>query len=480
MKFKPYQQHQGTLLPQSIDELISEDHIVRGIDNIIESLELSSLYNSYSEEGQPAYHPKMLIKILIYGYSIGVSSSRKLAERINSDVTFMYLSGMQKPDFRTISDFRLNKRKYIENCFEQVLMICKELGLFSLGHISIDGSKIKANASKKTTKNQEELNRCENEVKKILDQAEEIDEQEDEKYGKEKSGYAMPEELKTRNKLIEKIKQAKEKLKGRANQKSINLTDSDARFMKMGDGGIDICYNSQLVVDSDNQIITAYDVTKETNDNYLFAQMYEKTVENINQRPIEVSADAGYYSGETYLYIEKNKIDAYLPDSRLEYESDKSGNEIIGKYDRRNFVKDNQKDQYICPENNVMEYWKTGSRNGVKFRIYKGIKCAECQKAKECITHLGSKHRQIQIYQNDLFKQLMRQKLLSSEGRRRYNKRIRTVEPVFAQIKHIMGFRRFLLRGLEKVKTEFSIICTAYNIKKILKLKALKTKPSLV
>ena len=147
----------------------------------------------------------------------------------------MYLSGMQKPDFRTISDFRLNKRKYIENCFEQVLMICKELGLFSLGHISIDGSKIKANASKKTTKNQEELNRCENEVKKILDQAEEIDEQEDEKYGKEKSGYAMPEELKTRNKLIEKIKQAKEKLKGRANQKSINLTDSDARFMNMGE-----------------------------------------------------------------------------------------------------------------------------------------------------------------------------------------------------------------------------------------------------
>jgi len=480
MKFKPYQQNQGTLFPQSIDELISEDHIVRGIDNIIESLELSSLYNSYSEEGQPAYHTKMLIKILIYGYSIGVSSSRKLAERINSDVTFMFLSGMQKPDFRTINDFRLNKRKYIESCFEQVLMICKELGLFSLGHISIDGSKIKANASKKKTKNQEELARDENEVKKILDEAEEIDEQEDEKYGKEKSGYAMPEELKTSNKLIEKIKQAKEKLKEQTNQKNINITDSDARFMKMGNGGIDICYNSQLVVDSDNQIITAYDVTKETNDNYLFAQMYEKATDNTNQIPKEVSADAGYYSGETYLYIEKNKIDAYLPDSRLEYESDKSGNEIIGKYDRRNFVKDNQKDQYICPENNVMEYWKTGSRNGVKFRIYKGIKCAECQKAKECITHLGSKHRQIQIYQNDLFKQLMRQKLLSSEGRRRYNKRIRTVEPVFAQIKHIMGFRRFLLRGLEKVKAEFSIICTAYNIKKILKLKTLKTKPLLV
>lgn len=478
MKFKPYQQNQGTLLPQSIAELIAEDHIVRGIDSIIESLDFKDLYNSYSEEGQPAYHPKMLIKILIYGYSIGIRSSRKLAERIKTDVSFMYLSGMQRPDFRTISDFRLNKRKYIQDCFRQVLMICKQLGMISLGHISIDGSKIKANASKKKTKNEDELIRYEEQVKQILDQAEEIDHQEENKYGEEKSGYEMPAEINTKENLIEKIKQAKEKLR-ETNQKSINLTDNDARFMKTGNGGIDVSYNSQIAVDSGSQIITACDVRKETNDNYLFSDMYEKVIENTSIYPKEVSADAGYYSGETYLYIEKNDIDAYLPESRLEYETDKSGIEKIGSYDRRRFIKSKNKDEYICPEDKILEYERTTSRNGVRFRIYKGRECVSCQKSKECITHDWSKYRQIQIYENDQFKQVMRRKLLSSEGRRKYKKRIATVEPVFAQIKHIMEFRRFLLRGLEKVKTEFSIICTAYNIKKILKYRVNGINPSL-
>lgn len=478
MKFKPYQQNQTTLLPQSITELIEEDHIVRGIDSIIESLDLNDLYRSYSEEGQPAYHPKMLIKVLIYGYSIGIRSSRKLAERIRSDVTFMYLSGMQKPDFRTISDFRLNKRKHIESCFQQVLLICKQLGMFSLGHISIDGSKIKANASKNKMKTQEELGGYEKEVIEMLDQAEKTDNQEDEDYGKEKSGYEMPEELKTKEKLIEKIKQAKEKLK-ETNQKRINLTDIDASFMKMSNGGIEVSYNSQLAVDSDNRIITAYDVSKQTNDNYLFADIYERVIENTSKAPREVSADAGYYSGETYLYIEKNNIDAYLPDSRLEYESDGSGKEAIGRYDRRNFKKAENKDEYICPEGKRLQYIRTSSRNGVRFRIYKGKECVGCRKSNECITHAGSNYRQIQTYENDQFKQIMRKKLLSSEGRRRYNKRIATVEPVFAQIKHIMGFRRFLLRGKEKVKTEFSIVCTAYNIKKILKYRLNSSKPLL-
>lgn len=478
MKFKPYQQNQGTLLPYSITELIEEDHIVRGVDSIIEALDFNELYNSYSEEGQPAYHPKMLIKVLIYGYSIGIRSSRKLAERIRTDVSFMYLSGMQRPDFRTISDFRLNKKQYIQDCFRQVLLICRQLGMFSLGHISIDGSKIKANASKKKTKNEEELIKYEEQIKQILDQAEEIDRQEDSKYGTDKSGYELPEEINTKDKLIEKIKQAKAKLKEK-NQKSINLTDNDARFMKMGNGGLDICYNSQLAVDSDNQIITACDVRKETNDNYLFAHMYEKVVENTSNKPKEVSADAGYYSGETYLYLEKNDIDAYLPDSRQEYETDESGGEKIGSYDRRKFIKSKSKDEYICPEDKTLEYERTTSRNGVRFRIYKGRECVGCHKSRECISHGWSKHRQIQIYENDEFKQTMRRKLLSSEGKRKYKKRIATVEPVFAQIKHIMGFRRFLLRGLEKAKTEFSIVCTAYNIKKILKYMVNGINPSL-
>jgi transposase len=468
MKFKTYQQNQPSFLPYNIDDLIPEDHIVRGIDKIIEELDLSDLYNSYSEEGQPAYHPKMLIKIIIYGYSIGIRSSRKIAERTRSDVNFMYLSGMQRPDFRTISDFRLNKREYLQDCFIQVLQICKLLGLLSLGHISIDGSKIKANASKNKTKDIDGLQRYEEKIKKIITQAEQIDEQEDKKYGKDGNGYELPKDVNTKEKLTEKIKQAKKDLEG-SNQKRINLTDKDAKFMKMGNGGKDICYNSQLAVDSDNQIITAYDVKSEGNDNYLFEGIYEEVIKNTATKPKEVSADAGYYSGETYLYIERNNINAYLPDSRFEYESDKEGSEKISDYDRRKFIKDKKKDQYICPEGKHMKFKKKSSRNGVRFRIYKGIDCKECSKSEKCITKMGIEYRQIQIYENDKFKRKMREKLLSLEGRKKYKMRMVIVEPVFAQIKHIMGFNRFLLRGAEKVKAEFSIICTAYNIKKMIK-----------
>jgi transposase len=405
----------------------------------------------------------MSIKILLYGYGIGIRSSRKIAEKNRSDIYFMYLSGNQKPDFRTISDFRLNKRKYIERCFNEVLSICKEMNLFSLGHVSIDGSKIKSNASKKKTKDREDILGTESKVKEILDEAEETDKQEDEKLGKDKSGYELPEELSSKEKLIKKIKEAKKKLEENKKLKRINLTDTDSRFMKKSDGGVDECYNSQLAVDSDKQIITAYEVTNIGNDNYLFPAVYEKIIENTKEKPLEVSADAGYYSGITYKYIENRDIEAYLPESRLEKESKTKRS----KFDRRNFIYDKYKNEYICPEKERLVFKRQGSRNGIKFNIYQSTRCPGCKYKLDCISRPTASCRTIQIYENDKFKKEMREKLLSREGKKKYNIRLKTVEPVFAQIKYVMGFNRFLLRGLDKVKVEFSLVCTAYNIKKI-------------
>jgi transposase len=151
MKFKPYEQYQLSLLPPSLDELVSKDHFVRFLDKIVEQLDFSELYQSYTEEGNTAYHPKMLIKILIYAYSIGVRSSRQIASRMKSDIYFMFLSGGQKPNFRTISDFRKDKGKYFRQYFKEVLQMCCKMGLASLGHVSIDGSKIKANGHKSSS-----------------------------------------------------------------------------------------------------------------------------------------------------------------------------------------------------------------------------------------------------------------------------------------------------------------------------------------
>ena len=452
-----------TLLPPSIADMIPKDHLVRVINSILEQMDLNLIYRSYREEGQPAYHPKMLIKIILYGYSTGVRSSRKLAEKNRSDIYFMYLSGNQQPDFRTISDFRLNKREYLEECFNQILELCRRLGLLSLGHVSIDGSKIKSNASKKNTKDREAILFYEKKVKQILDEADQIDEAEDKKYGKDKSGYEIPEELVGQEKLLKKIKEAKKKLEEEKKLKRINLTDQDSRFMKKSDGGIDECYNGQLAVDSDKQIITAYYLTNIANDNYLFSNIYEKLIKITKEKPKEVSADSGYYSGLTYKYIEENRIEAYLPENRYEKER-KEGSH---KYDRSNFQYDKEKNQYQCPVGKALEFIRTSSRNKTKFKIYKGKECRECEVRRDCISKEDAPYRQIQIYENDEFKEKMREKLLSEEGKKKYKIRLRTVEPVFAQIKHIMGFNRFLLRGLDKARTEFSLICTAYNIKKI-------------
>lgn len=462
MKFRNYEQHQIQLLPNSIEELIPSNHIVRALDIVIEQLDMDELYRSYSEEGQPGYHPKMLMKILLYGYMTGTRSSRKIAEKTKSDVYYMYITAMQRPDFRTISDFRLNKKEYIISYFKQVLEICKEAGLYTLRHISIDGSKIKANASKERTKEEFELDAYEGKIKGMLKLAEEEDEKEDEIYGKNKGINEIPPELSTKEKLLEKIKEAKEKLKVEK-QKRINLTDKDARFMKMPDGGIGLCYNVQVAVDSDNQIITANDVRKEGNDNHLFQIVYEEVLRNTNKKPKEVTADAGYYSGETYLYLENKGIDGYIPESR--YEKERKGK--TKKYDRRNFRYDKEKNEYICPEGKELFFAHNGIRNGVKYSKYKCKECRDCKVKKVCISKENAENRQILIYENDLFKEEMRKKLSTEEGSKILSQRKAIVEPVFAQLKHIMGFRNFLLRGVEKVKTEVSLICTAYNIKKL-------------
>ena len=464
MKFRSYEQNQIQMFPGSIADLIPENHIVRVVDMIIEELDLKELYSSYSEEGQPGYHPKMLLKILVYGYSTGTRSSRKLSEKTKSDIYYMYLSGMQSPDFRTISDFRQLKGEYLRSYFKQVLEICKEMNLYSLRHISVDGSKVKANASKKKTKDESELDKYEEKVNQILEEADAVDAEEDKLYGRDRGINEIPKELSTKEKILEKISKAKEKLR-QEGLKRINLTDTDARFMKTSDGSINICYNVQIAVDSDHQLITAIDVRKEETDNHIFANIYEKVVENTGQKPKEATADGGYYSGETYLYLEKNKIDAYIPSQRDQKEK--------GKYDRSKFEKSEAEDEYICPEGKKLELHHRSTRNGVKSKVYKCKDCRECKTSKECLGQEGTQFRQIELYENDEYKEKMREKLRSEEGRQKMRRRKAIVEPVFAQVKWIMGFNRFLLRGIEKAKTEFSLICTAYNIKKLAVLRTI-------
>lgn len=379
MKFKLYDQSQIMLLPPDIQDMVPSNHVVRAINLVVEQLDMNKLYDSYSEEGQPGYHPKMLLKILLYGYSIGIRSSRKLAQRTESDIYFMFLSAMQRPDFRTISDFRKLKGEYLQEYFIQILDICKEMGMVSLGHISIDGSKIKSNSSKHSLKSREALDEYEKDLRKkvkvIFDNAESTDRTEDEEHGTSKRGDELPEDLSDENKLLEKILEAKKEIKEK-NLKRVSVTDKDSRLMLMSNGGYDMSYNAQISVDSHKQIILSCDVVNDSNDYGQFERMYEQVITNTNQKPEEVSVDAGYSSGKTLNYIKQNQIDAYIPDGRMNNEvNEHLGEERIKKYDRRNFKYDPDSDRYICPEGKSMLFEQNSKRNGVKYKIYRGTAC---------------------------------------------------------------------------------------------------------
>ena len=466
--FMPYNQEQLMLLPLNIREMIAEDHLVHGVSTIVERLDLSSIYQKYKndEGGRPSYHPLMLIKVLFYAYAVGIRSSRKITARLESDIYFMYLAAMQRPDFRTVSDFRKEHLEELKELFKQIVRISMELGIAKIGHIAIDGTKMKASAGRRQTKSKEKLGKMEEEIEKeiekMLEEADEIDEKEDRLYG-DKRGDELPEELKKKEDLIDKIEKAKKVLEERG-WKEANITDPDSRFMQDADGGINTSYNTQVAVDEKTQVIVANDVVTEVNDHHQFIPLYEQVLDNTGEKPEEVSADCGYANGKNYMYIEANKINAYLPDQMFDKELDKEGNEKLGRYDRRNFRYDREEDTFICPEGKRLVFKQKQKKGGIESRIYVGHKCSDCRQRVECTR---GKARHIKASEADGIMERMREKLLTEEGKQSYKKRLSTAEPVFGNLKKNLGYRDFLLRGLEKARGEFQLMCIAHNIKKI-------------
>ena len=293
--FKRYDQKHQFLLPFNLEEFVPENHIARVLNDIIDVVNIDAIESTYSEEGCPAYHPRLLLKILLYGSLISIRSSRNIDQMTQTDTAFMYLAAMQKPDFHTICRFRSTHLDSIKEIFLQVVTFCKEMGLIG-SSISIDGTKVKENASRRQSKSSEAL---EKEINKILRESIEIDKQEDEMYG-DSTPYQMPEELVDKRKRLEKIKAAKKKLDEEKLTK-INITDNDARIMKHKDGSKKPSYNCQVAVDEKEQIIVAADVVIEENDLHQIEPMIENIKETLGCKPTIVLADAGYFS---YDYVE--------------------------------------------------------------------------------------------------------------------------------------------------------------------------------
>jgi len=427
--YRPYSPDQMFLLPPSLRDWLPENHLVYFVGDVVDQLDLSKIEAVYEKDdrGQPPYHPRMMTKILVYAYCVGVFSSRKIQKRLVEDVAFRVLAAGNQPDFRTISDFRKIHLDAIQDLFEQVLKLALTAGAIKLGRVALDGSKIKANASKHKAMSykrmKEEERNLRVEVQRLLKQAKAADDEEDARYGKDKDGDELPEELSRRETRLKRIKEAKRALEQRAREEAkeskeskdpeekttpedkaqYNFTDPESRIMKGADGFVQ-AFNAQVVVEEVCQLIVAQAVTQEGNDKKQVVPMVDAIKTQAGQTPKELLADSGYCSDKNLKLLEKKPIDIYIATGRQ-----KHGN--------------------------------------------KPVRCKPGPLPQEA-THLDKMTRKIQ----------------TKAGAAVYAARKAIVEPVFGQIKQARGFRQFLVRGINKVRGEWALVCTTHNILKMYRL----------
>ena len=428
--YRAYHPDQDLLLPPSLRDWLAENHLVYFVSDLVDELDLSKIHAVYEKElrGQPPYDPGLMTKLLVYGYCVGVFSSRKIQRRLQEDVPFRVLAAGNTPDFRTISDFRKIHLEALQGLFEQVLAMALEAGAMKLGRVSLDGTKIKANASKHKAMSygrmKEKEQQLKDEVKQLLEQAEAADAEEDERHGPRR-GDELPEELSRRQDRIAKIKQARKVLEQRARDKAVaegksaeevkktkpadkdqyNFTDPESRIM-MGAEGIVQGFNAQAAVEPTMQLIVGQQVTQAANDKEQLVPMVEAIQEQSGRRPEAILADNGYCSDKNLEFLE-------------------SANE---------------------PEKKIEGFVATGKSKHGEHRL--PVKPGPLPKGATRVDR-------------------MKRKLRTKAGKAVYAARKCVVEPVFGQIKQARGFRQFLLRGLKKVQGEWALLCMTHNILKV-------------
>ncbi len=443
-RYQTYDPGQLRMLPEDMHQWLPEDHLIYFLMDLVDTLELEEIYASYddgSRGGRPPYHPKMLLNLLLYAYCTGEPSSRRIEKATYERVPYRILAGDQHPDHDTISSFRKDHLPALGRLFGQVLALCKKAGLMKLGHVSLDGTKVKANASKHKAMSygrmKKKANELEAEVERLLKEAEKTDAAEDATYGVGKRGDELPEELRFKESRLKKIQEAKKALEAEARaaaaeeqaeyeakvearkergnrgrppkppskepdpKRQRNFTDPDSRIMPAGGKNFIQGYNCQTAVDEKSQIIVAADVVQSTVDKQQIKPMVERIKTNTGEHPKQLSADAGYFSEDNVKTLIEEGIDAYIATGKRKHDEPSSP----------------------CPRG----------------RIPKGA----------------------------TVKDRMERKLRTVKGRAIYTLRKEIVEPVFGQIKAVRGFDRFSFRGHQNVTDEWSLVCSCHNILKL-------------
>lgn len=440
-KFRNWTPDQDHLFPPSPRDWLPEGHLVYFLLDVCEQIDITPIVQDYDSDqgGKPPFHPCMMLVLLLYAYSVGVFSSRKIMARCETDVAFRVIVGDDVPDFRRIAEFRRRHLKHLEKLFIEILVLCREAGLLNVGRLALDGTKVKANASRHKAMSYDRMTseeaRLQQEIEELLKHAQASDESEDAELGVDLRGDELPEALKRREDRLEKIREAKTALEEQARQKAAahaeklqaegrtgrtdpqdalpkpkdqrNFTDPESKIMKTSNKGFDQCGNAQAVA-NEAQIIISADVTDQANDSRQVEPMVDQALENMKSAGVTskvnvFTADAGYFSEENMNYLgQQAQIEeAYVATGRTKH--------------------------------------------------HEQVPAAPKGRPPK---NLSPKER-------------MARKLRTKKGKQEYSRRKAIVEPPFGQIKHCRGFRQFMMRGLEQMKGEWRLVCLTHNLLKL-------------
>jgi transposase len=466
MAYRYGDRNQKALFPQSIDEYIPQDAPVRAYDAIIDSLDFRQLGIELDTHkvGCPQYDPNVMLKLLVYGYSYGVRSSRKLEREIHYNLSFIWLCGGLKPDHKTIAEFRRQNKSGLTKVLKQCARLCIELDLIEGNTLFVDGSKIRGNASIKNTWTKE---RCERSLKGIERRIEQIlnecDQQDRQEEGRP-SLVKLKEELNDQQQLKSKVKDILEKLK-QADKSFINTTDPDCcRFHTSTSSGTG--YNAQSVVDEKHGLIVSSDVVNDNIDYKQFAVQVNNAIETMGKKPDAACADCGFFKVDELENIDKQGIKVIVPSQRQIADKPPTA------FDRSSFTYDERTDCYICPEGNILKYRRTEQQTGKKIYRIKRSTCLSCKHFGICTESLIGRKvvRLVKERLRGKFESIYKQ----PDSQQIYNLRKQKVELPFGHMKRNLKMDGFLLRRLDGVKAEMSLLASCFDIARMITLVGVK------
>ena len=459
--FRHYDQNQDFFVSVSKKAFLDAEHPAAVIDRVVERLELRDVYAEYSKEGNPPYHPKMMLKILFYAYYCGIMSCRTIWDQVVHRADFIYLAAGQVPNFRTINSFRLRHLDRLPGLFTQIVYLCGTLGLIGFEHLAIDGQKIEANASFRRSKNLKQVKKEYDKVKQGL-----------QKLLEKEISEAFPQEKKLQRKerlekqLAELASFQKELEQLDDEDARLNMTDRDAKVMRHKDGTSTPSYTHQSAVDDAYGVVTAVQTTCGNDGPEDLLPLVDESKKNSGKGHKAVTADCGFCDYPILEEVQTEREEEYyLPDRR--YEADKKGCTKKGLYVPADF-QELEEGGYRCPAKREMEYRGISTINKYQMHHYTGIGCDSCELKERC-TEGKKRHLHINVYEP--WRKKMREKLSSDEGREMYMKRQGTVEPVHGDDQKNKGWIQHHLRGLKKAKGEFLLIRIATNLGKIIKFR---------